>query len=121
MLAEPGMCLMKANRLPSQKESRCCRNMKLPDETLEELGWNAFFSEQVSVEEALHCHPVRVMAVLRGKITVAGAGSQHSIAPNIRGARPSDDHPTVGDWLLIDQVTLQPARVLRRRNLFKRR
>ena len=32
-----------------------------------------------------------------------------------------DDHPTVGDWLLIDEVTLQPVRVLRRLNLFKRR
>jgi ribosome biogenesis GTPase len=95
--------------------------MKSTDETLEELGWNAFFSEQVSVEEALNCQPVRVMAVHRGKIAVAGAGSQHSIAPYIRDARPSDDHPTVGDWLLIDQVTLQPTRVLRRRNLFKRR
>src|SRR6185369_2484684 len=33
----------------------------------------------------------------------------------------SDDHPTVGDWLLIDEITLQPTRVLRRLNLFKRR
>jgi ribosome biogenesis GTPase len=95
--------------------------MKSTDETLEELGWNAFFSEQVSVEEALQCHPVRVMAVHRGQIAVTGARSQHSITPYIPGARASDDHPTVGDWLLIDKVTLQPTRVLRRLNLFKRR
>ncbi len=95
--------------------------MKLTDVTLEDLGWNAFFSEQVSVEEALQCHPVRVMAVHRGKIAVTGARSQHSIAPYIPDAQPSDDHPTVGDWLLIDEVTLQPTRVLRRLNLFKRR
>lgn len=95
--------------------------MKSTEEALEELGWRAFFREQVSAEEALQCHPVRVMAVHRGKIDVAGAGSQHSIAPHIPGARPSDDHPTVGDWLLIDKVTLQPTRVLRRLNLFKRR
>jgi ribosome biogenesis GTPase / thiamine phosphate phosphatase len=95
--------------------------MKSTEQALEELGWRAFFREQVSVEQALHCHPVRVMAVHRGKIDVSGAGSQHSIAPNIPGARPSDDHPTVGDWLLIDKVTLQPIRVLRRLNLFKRR
>jgi ribosome biogenesis GTPase len=94
--------------------------MKSTDETLEELGWRAFFSAQVSVEEALQCHPVRVMAVHRGKIAVNGAGSQHSIAPYIPDARPSDDHPTVGDWLLIDKITLQPTRVLRRLNLFKR-
>ena len=95
--------------------------MKSTEEALEELGWTAFFSEQVSVEEALQCHPVRVMAVHRGKIDVTGAGSQYSIAPYIPDARPSDDHPTVGDWLLIDEVTLQPTRVLRRLNLFKRR
>jgi ribosome biogenesis GTPase len=91
------------------------------NETLEELGWKAFFSEQVSAEEALRCFPVRVMAVHRGKIAVMGAGSQHSIAPYIPGARPSDDHPTVGDWVLVDIATLQPTRVLARMNLFKRR
>jgi len=61
------------------------------------------------------------MAVHRGKIDVTGARSQHSIAPYIPDARTSNDHPTVGDWLLIDEVTLQPRRVLRRLNLFKRR
>ena len=95
--------------------------MKSTEEALEELGWRVFFSEQVSVEEALQCRPVRVMAVHRGEIDVAGAGSQYSIVPYIPYARPSDDHPTVGDWLLIDEVTLQPIRVLRRLNLFKRR
>jgi len=88
---------------------------------LEELGWRAFFSEQLAVEEAEHCHPVRVMAVHRGKIAVTGAGFEHSVTPYIPGALPSDDHPTVGDWLLIDDATLQPTRVLRRLNLFKRR
>jgi ribosome biogenesis GTPase len=104
-----------------EKKDAGCRHMKSTEEALEELGWRVFFREQVSVEEALHCRPVRVMAVHRGKLDVAGAGSQHSIASYIPDARPSDDHPTVGDWLLIDEVTLQPTRVLRRLNLFKRR
>ena len=95
--------------------------MKSTEQALEELGWRAFFSEQVSIEEALQCEPVRVMAVHRGKIDVTGAGSQHSITPYIPDALPTDDHPTVGDWLLIDKATLQPTRVLRRLNLFKRR
>ncbi|MGY4395965.1 ribosome biogenesis GTPase [Sphingomonas sp. UYAg733] len=95
--------------------------MKSTAETLEDLGWNSFFSEQVSVEEAQQCHPVRVMAVHRGKIAVAGAGPQRSVSPYIPDAQPSDDHPTVGDWLLIDSATLVPTRVLRRLNLFKRR
>lgn len=95
--------------------------MTSTDEHLADLGWNAHFSGQVTVEESLHCHPVRVMAVHRGKIAVSGAGSQRFVSPYIPGARPADDHPTVGDWLLIDDNTLQPIRVLPRMNLFKRR
>jgi ribosome biogenesis GTPase len=95
--------------------------MKPTNDTLEELGWRAFFSEQISLEEAQHCHAVRVMTVHRGKITVKGKGLELSITPYIPGALPSDDHPTVGDWLLVDSATLQPTRVLRRLNLFKRR
>ncbi len=94
--------------------------MKSTDEILEELGWNAFFHEQVSDEEALRCHPVRVMAVHRGKIAVTGAGVTHLITPYIPGALSSDNHPTVGDWLLVDDASLQPIRVLQRMNLFKR-
>ena len=95
--------------------------MQSTDETLEELGWKACFREQVTSEEAGQCHPVRVMAVHRGRITVAGAGSQGFISPYIPGAGPLDDHPTIGDWLLIDRDTLEPIRILRRMNLFKRR
>jgi len=95
--------------------------MKSIDDTLEELGWRPFFSAQVSVDEAQQCHPVRVMAVHRGKIAVKGEELQLSITPYILGALPSDDHPTVGDWLLVNGTTLQPTRVLRRLNLFKRR
>lgn len=91
------------------------------DETLAALGWTSFFSEQVSNEEAQRCYPVRVMAVHRGKIAVSGGGLQLSITPYIPGALPSDAHPTVGDWLLVDDATLEPVRVLHRMNLFKRR
>ena len=90
-------------------------------ETLEDLGWRAWFSDQLVGEEARLSFPVRVMAVHRGKIAVAGAGPQRFISPYISGAAPSDDHPTVGDWLLIDRETFEPIRVLERLNLFKRR
>lgn len=100
--------------------------MNSMDQTLEELGWTSFFSDQLFVDEAEHCHPFRVMAVHRGAIDVTGASGsgkmvQLSVSPYIPGALPTDDHPTVGDWLLIDVDTAQPVRVLRRRNLFKRR
>jgi ribosome biogenesis GTPase len=91
------------------------------DETLEDLGWNAHFGAQLSEDEALLCHPVRVMAVHRGKIAVAGEGARGFVDPHIQGAQPSDDHPTVGDWLLVDASTGLAIRVLHRMNLFKRR
>ena len=95
--------------------------MESPDLTLDELGWKPHFSEQLSSEEARLCQPVRVMAVHRGKIAVTGAGWQGFVTPYIPGALPTDDHPTVGDWLLVEADTLQPRRVLHRMNLFKRR
>jgi ribosome biogenesis GTPase len=61
------------------------------------------------------------MAVHRGKIAVAGAGWAQFINPHIPNAGAADDHPTVGDWLLIDRETLLPVRVLHRANLFQRR
>ena len=101
--------------------------MKTPDRstepvsTLTELGWRSFFSAQISDEESARCFPVRVMAVHRGKIAVTGAGHALLIDPHLPAADTSPDHPTVGDWLLIDREMLQPARVLNRANLFKRR
>ena len=59
------------------------------------------------------------MTVHRGKISVAGAGGQQLISPYIVGTGPSDAHPTVGDWLLIDRTTQEAVRVLDRLNLFK--
>jgi len=97
------------------------RPMMPTDETLEDLGWDAYFSAQLSDEDARDCHPVRVMSVHRGKIAVAGAGARHIVTPYIAGAQPTDDHPTVGDWVLIDTYTGLPVRVLNRKNLFKRR
>jgi ribosome biogenesis GTPase len=91
------------------------------DDTLQSLGWNAHFAGQVGSDEAQYTDPVRVMKVHRGQIAVSGAGSQQLVSPYIVGALPSDDHPTVGDWLLLDRATQQPIRVLARTNLFKRR
>lgn len=95
--------------------------MASTDEILADLGWKPWFSEQLTGEEAASCQPVRVMAVHRGRIAVAGAGGQALVTPYIHGAGPEDDHPTVGDWLLIDKAIGLPVRVLGRMNLFKRR
>jgi ribosome biogenesis GTPase len=101
--------------------------MPAPDPRLTDLGWKPFFSQQVSREDAADLLPVRVMAVHRGKIAVAGAGSEALIAPHVprvatgAPAHPPEYYPTVGDWLLIDPAAQTIVRILERTSLFKRR
>lgn len=111
------------DRLRSSAGREGCRRnpMSAIDQELIELGWNDHFARQVSPDEAARCSPVRVMAVHRGKIAAAGAGWDGFILPNIQGAASTDDHPTVGDWLLLAADTLQAVRVLQRKTVFKRR
>jgi ribosome biogenesis GTPase len=88
--------------------------------TLEQLGWNRFFSEQVSAEERRDCEPVRVMSVHRGRVTVSGEGLEDSIPSSLLAPAGAEDRPTVGDWLLIDRNGRSIMRILDRKSLFKR-
>jgi ribosome biogenesis GTPase len=85
------------------------------------LGWDAHFADQLSATEATYMRPARVMSVHRGQIAVAGEGWEGIVPSHIQGAQPEDDHPTVGDWLLLAGDPPLPIRVLARKNLFKRR
>lgn len=89
--------------------------------SLKDLGWNAYFEQQVSNGDLNQWAAVRVIAVHRGKIAVAGYGSEKLISPHIRDPENEMAHPTVGDWLLLDRDTLEPVRLLQRASLFKRR
>jgi ribosome biogenesis GTPase / thiamine phosphate phosphatase len=95
--------------------------MRLNDPDLIELGWRPFFDMQLSPDEALQGHPIRVMAVHRGRIAVAGAEPERLISPHFTDSQSEEDHPAVGDWLLVDRETFEPVRILARANLFKRR
>lgn len=94
--------------------------MALPLPTLAELGWTAFFSNQVSEEEHNRCIPVRVMSVHRGKIAVLGENVQRLVSPYLPDAEADEYHPTAGDWLLLNKDSLEPERLLDRVNLMKR-
>ncbi len=91
------------------------------DPTLLELGWRPFFAAQLSADEEEFYDPVRVMAVHRGKIAVAGAAGERLISPKIVDTDAHEDHPAVGDWMLIDRDRFERVRILDRANLFKRR
>jgi ribosome biogenesis GTPase len=93
--------------------------------TLVDLGWKPFFSAQVTREEQEQCQPVRVMALHRGLVMVAGDGIDQLIPSRLpgsraAGAREPENRPAVGDWLLIDRVGREPVRILTRTSLFKR-
>jgi ribosome biogenesis GTPase len=88
---------------------------------LTDFGWNAFLSAQLEPRELASLLPVRVMAVHRSRIHVAGLTVDTQIAPFMGTTSDEETAATVGDWLLLDRETLRPQRRLNRVNLFKRR
>lgn len=88
---------------------------------LAEFGWNVFFSSQLEPDDLTLAVPVRVMAVHRGGIRVAGPAVDKLISPFIEKAGNEESAAAVGDWLLLDPETLRPRRLLQRKSLFKRR
>ncbi len=77
------------------------------------LGWGSFFAQQIDAETLSETPPVRVLAVHRSGLQVAGDGIDETIPPGIEA--------TVGDWLLLDRDRPQASRVLSRKSLVKRR
>jgi ribosome biogenesis GTPase len=88
---------------------------------LADLGWTSFFQSQISADDLVRSFPVRVLAVHRGRLCVAGDGGEATIPSYLRDAQSEEEYPTVGDWLLIDRDTHRLDRVLHRASLFKRR
>jgi ribosome biogenesis GTPase len=86
---------------------------------LADFGWNNFFASQLDLGDP--GVPVRVMAVHRDRLHVAGPAVDTFTPPFTE--TPGDDASTatVGDWLLLDAETLRPRKLLQRRSLFKRR
>ncbi len=88
---------------------------------LADLGWTPYFNAQTAFDEMPALCPVRVMAVHRGQLAVAGDGIDTLIPSHMPDAQSEEDYPTAGDWLLVDRETLRPIRLLDRTSLFKRR
>ncbi len=95
--------------------------MEVHDRVLADLGWSSFFAAQVSSAEEEHCRPVRVMAVHRGMVAIAGPELECLISSHLPNSLGEEDRATVGDWLLIDSSSLEAQRILNRASLFKRR
>lgn len=81
--------------------------------TLQSLGWQPFFSQQISAEALVETPPVRVTQVHRSGLRVIGDGIETKLPPRADA--------TVGDWLLYDAVLPQNSQLLDRKSLIKRR
>jgi ribosome biogenesis GTPase len=86
---------------------------------LKDYGWSAHFQAQLSTDEVIGAMPVRVLAVHRDALEVGGP----TFAGRVPPIEADDDEAvaTVGDWLLLDEATRRPRRVLGRRSVFKRK
>ena len=89
--------------------------------SLADFGWTSFFAAQPDADELATLRPMRVIAVHRDRIHVAAPGINLDISPFTADAADPESAATVGDWLLLDAVSLRPQRLLRRQSLFKRR
>ncbi len=82
-------------------------------------GWSQHFQSQLTVAELAGCVPVRVVAVHRNALEVAGPEFEGRVTPLI--GKDDEGQATVGDWLVIRRVDETPERLLERKSLFKRR
>lgn len=86
---------------------------------LENWGWNAFFADQlIECSEGI---PARVVEVHRSGIRVVGPSIDEQIPRFCTNQDDEQSVATVGDWLLLEQATHRPTRLLNRRSLFRRR
>jgi ribosome biogenesis GTPase len=95
--------------------------MTIDPKKLADYGWSNTFQSQLEIDELETVRPVRVTAVHRSGLDVAGPDFE------ARGLRWSPDdgdetaYATVGDWLLLDPETGLPVRLLERKSLIRRK
>ena len=93
--------------------------------SLLDLGWNNFFQSQLDLSSLESQLPFRVVAVERNLIECLGfdgEGHQKSLQISTyfwRNKLP-EEHPAVGDWLMLD-LELNPIGLLERKTHLKRR
>ena len=88
---------------------------------LADYGWSAHFQSQLDLADLKTATPVRVLAVHRGMIEVAGPMFAGQIRTGTFNETDEESQATVGDWLLFERSTGRPVRLLDRRSLFKRK
>ena len=91
------------------------------NESLTELGFVPFFSQQLSDFSVMESRLGRVVSVQRSVVGVACGDQKRSVELSLKlqQAEPID-RPTVGDWVILDETLARIEQVLDRKSLFKR-
>lgn len=87
--------------------------MSPPRHSLTQLGWRAFHSQQLQLEDLDAAHPARVVSVHRnGLDVIAEQGTALvSVPHHVTAAEPMGI--TVGDWVLVENDASRVARLIR--------
>ena len=88
--------------------------------TLADFGWTQFFKSAEAGPDFAGTIPVRVMAVHRDALEVAGPDFSGRIRQNLPQT-DEEGRPTIGDWIAIDPQTKRIGALYPRKSLFKRR
>ena len=92
---------------------------------LKELGWGNFFQSQLSLESLAVELPFRVTSVQRNLIECLGLDEEErqkgiKLSTYFWRNEAPENHPTVGDWLMLNRK-FEPLYLLERKTLLQRR
>ena len=93
--------------------------MTIDSEGLAAFGWSRHFLSELTPAEMTDALPVRVLAVHRNGLDVAGPGLALRIPP--LAGEEDEAAATVGDWVLLSAADRRPLRILPRKSLFRRK
>jgi ribosome biogenesis GTPase / thiamine phosphate phosphatase len=87
---------------------------------LDRLGWSAFYSQQLTLEDLSAGFPARVCNVQRSRLTVLCERGSLDIVVPPRLVMSAEAAIAIGDWLLVEHEAPRVLRVLERRSLISR-
>lgn len=80
-----------------------------------ELGWSEYYSSQLSDEEQQTLVPMRVVGAQRTGLSIRGVDGTRKISLAGRWFQEAtQDRPTIGDWLMLQDLDLPDPVVVRR-------
>jgi ribosome biogenesis GTPase len=86
--------------------------------TLAQLGWKAFFNQQLTLDDLEQTAPNRITQVFRNRLIVLGVNGELNLDfaqyPNLQEC-------TVGDWLLMPKIHSETPTLLDRWSCFQRK